>query len=425
MLIKLGLKEFKKSIFMNILIIFQMAIIFAIAISITSSVVSRYKFYAPFSDYIEGNGLAWFSSSPRTDDNLLPLTYKDGEFTKNLKGVKRFTASYIMIPFQGEIHSLLMYDKDLLERYTPELESGEWLDSADKYKGEYLPVVISANGGKYKVGDTIDIDSPLADLEKTRKRDFTDIDKREPVRCEIIGIIKDNTPVFGFSDKLTRAAEAPIVSRDLFGAYSYEFEQKILVISSIESILKFNSGRQFQIMPMMDGPVLIEFDSNLTEEEKENNEKILVKMGTQKIIPLSEMKENSLDHIYEQVKNLIPIILTIFLIVIVSAVSVNTISTKRQFRNFAVYYICGLKWRDCSKINLISSIFTMLLSGILSLFVLQILDKLTLFENTVMSFGIWQVLICVAIAIVYCLLSLFLPTLLIRNTSAREILKEN
>ncbi|MDR0920291.1 MAG: hypothetical protein LBM93_13780, partial [Oscillospiraceae bacterium] len=57
--------------------------------------------------------------------------------------------------------------------------------------------------------------------------------------------------------------------------------------------------------------------------------------GISKQVDFSEMKENSLEHIYEQVKNLIPIIITIFLIVIVSAVSVNTISTKRQFRNFA------------------------------------------------------------------------------------------
>ncbi|MDR0920292.1 MAG: hypothetical protein LBM93_13785 [Oscillospiraceae bacterium] len=272
MFIKLGLKEFKKNIFMNILIIIQMAIIFAISISIVSSVVSRYKYYTPFSDYLKTNGLVSFFGIPRTEDDLGPIVYGDGEFTKNLKGVKRFTTAYCIYFLDKKYYDFLAYDNEVIERYTPELESGKWLNETD-FRDGYLPIVISQNGGEYKVGDIMDVPVSLIDPRKIAEQDWENAGSETSIKCKVIGILKENTPVYAVTDIIdySNTTSKKISSRQLFGAFSYEFEQKILIISPLDWFNKHNSENILQMQPMMTGPVLVEFDNNLTKEEIENN----------------------------------------------------------------------------------------------------------------------------------------------------------
>lgn len=88
----------------------------------------------------------------------------------------------------------------------------------------------------------------------------------------------------------------------------------------------------------------------------------------------------------------------VLILTLVGALSTSALSAKRQLKNYAVYYICGLKWKQCATVN---------------------------FWSSVIEFGICQFLGCLVIMAVYVLLSLIRPLNIIGNNTPNQVLKSN
>lgn len=127
---------------------------------------------------------------------------------------------------------------------------------------------------------------------------------------------------------------------------------------------------------------------------------------------------------FSQFNNLLPILISILIMTLVSAISVSALSTKRQLKNYAVYYICGLKWKQCSLINLVSCTSIAFISIIIAGFCTIVL-KNTFFSESVLELGILQIFICINISFLYIVLSALLPLKIIKNNTPREVLKSN
>ena len=140
---------------------------------------------------------------------------------------------------------------------------------------------------------------------------------------------------------------------------------------------------------------------------------------------LDEMKSNSLEYIFSQIYTLFPIMICILIFTLVGTISVNALSAKKQLRNYAVYYICGLKWKQCAMINFISSLISVLTSFILSMIILLVMKHLNFLGNTVVKTGVWQFLVCLILIAVYLLFSIILPLNIIGKTTPSQILKTN
>lgn len=397
MLFKLGLKNLRHNIFINVLIIIQMTIVFVITISMVSTIISRFQFYNPIKEYLNSNGYFYCVDNAINPDTQQTLRSTD-ELYELLEGEKNIVASYNdWLTYNGDNSTFISYDDEFINMFTPELEEGQWFDLS-KDQSDIVQVVVSENPYGFKVGDKIILNS------------FGNV-----IDAEIIGILKKNTKIIGFSVSENKKYDC----RNIFINYNYEIEEKPLFILSQHGLVDKNVTMQ------LNGPVFVTYSKNISDKILEDNNSTMKKMMTVNITPLNEMKENSMNYIFSQIYTIFPILICILILTLVSAVSVSALSTKNQLKNYAIYYICGLKWKQCAMINFYSSFISMIFSFIISI-VLILITKLTgIMEETVIDLGIWQLIICILIIMFYIIISVILPISIIGKNTPNQILKSN
>ena len=107
----------------------------------------------------------------------------------------------------------------------------------------------------------------------------------------------------------------------------------------------------------------------------------------------------------------------------ISSISISAIYTKRHLRTYAIFYICGARWRSCALRSLRSGLITCGASVLLTAAVL-VIGKLTFMKDTVIGFGLIPLAVCAGVLVLYLALSMIMPLLIIGRTEPREILKE-
>ena len=296
MLFKLGLKNLRHNIFINLLIVIQMTIVFLITISMVSTVISRFQFYSPIKEYLNSKGYFYCIENAINPDTQQTLRSTE-ELYRLLDNAENITASYNdWLTYNGDNSTFISYDDEFINMFTPELEAGKWFDLS-KDQSNTVQVVVSENPYGFKVGDKITLDSFGNDIE-----------------AEIIGILKKNTKIIGFSVSESKKYDC----RNTFINYNYEIEEKPLFILSQRGLLDKNVTMQ------LNGTVFVTYPENISEEIIEANNNTMKKMMTLNITPLDEMKENSMDYIFSQIYTLFPILICIFILTLVSAVSISS-----------------------------------------------------------------------------------------------------
>lgn len=210
-------------------------------------------------------------------------------------------------------------------------------------------------------------------------------------------------------------SETKLQAKDMFKSYSVEQQGLPLVLLSMNELDKYNCFSSVL------GGIMVKYKDNLSEEDYENALNSTYALGSS--VEFSEIRENSLKEIKDQMTVLAPIIGGIILLVIVSVLSLSAVNTNKQLRNYAVYYICGSIWKQCAVINAVSIIISVLAGGLLSYICLKLAQNLKLLKDTVVTLGEWQILGCVAIVIITLIASLIMPLLIIGKSTPREILK--
>lgn len=282
--------------------------------------------------------------------------------------------------------------------FTPELESGNWFD-LDRPVQDVIPVVVSQNNYGLKVGDVITFND-LFDNEAT---------------AEIIGVLKDNTKIIDMSSSYSENVDY----RYLYRNYKFESEEKTLFITMQRDLAETD------LLTQLNGNVIIKHNDDTSGETIAENYAKLGQMTTLFSTNGSIIKEGSFDYIFSQIYNLMPIFICVFILTLVGAISTSALSAKRQLRNYAVYYICDLKWNQCAVINLFSSLICILISFTLNIIAAFIAKATEILGDTVISLGVWQILGCVVIMIIYVLFSIILPLNIIGNNTPNKILKSN
>lgn len=411
MLFKLGFKNLKQNFLMNILIILQMTVVFIIFVSMISTIVSRFSYYNPLKEYL--NEQTSFICIPNginpetgnmlnTTDELYDLVEEEDEIVAQYNFIAYYDDG--IEPEDGEdddfeSQKFISYDDKFVEMFTPELESGNWFD-LDRPVQDVIPVVVSQNNYGLKVGDVITFIDPLFYNEVT---------------AEIIGVLKDNTKIIDMSSSYSENVDY----RYLYRNYKFESEEKTLFITMQRDVA--DTG----LLTQLNGNVIIKYNDDTSEETIAENYSKLGQMTTLYSTNGSIIKEGSLDYIFSQIYNLMPIFICVFILTLVGAISTSALSAKRQLRNYAVYYICGLKWKQCAVINLFSSLICILISFALSIIAAFIAKATGILGDTVISLGVWQILGCVVIMIIYVLFSIILPLNIIGNNTPNKILKSN
>lgn len=159
MIIKLGFKNLKKNILMNTLTILQMTVIFIIAISMTSTIVSRFQYYSPLKNILNSRSYYYYIYN-----GFNPQTGSAWTNTKELSELineeEKIFASYnAWLEYSNngvnEDINTISYDNEFLKLYQPELESGVWFKEGSEYPKELIPIVVSQNDFNINTGDTV------------------------------------------------------------------------------------------------------------------------------------------------------------------------------------------------------------------------------------------------------------------------------
>lgn len=406
MILKSAFRQLRKNVFMNTLIIIQLAAVMTIMCVLVSMIESRMEYYLPFADEFNSKGfLCEIDNAGAVNEN---------EMLNNLGGAKcEFTYyEYYAVDIDDddvtmENENTYVPETDLLserwiEAYTPRMTSGSWLNDIPKDDGYIHAVVTQDNALGLTTGDIIDINSFDG---KTAK-------------AKIIGVMENKQYVLGYS----LFCQTDLANRmnffDMYYTYNSEVEEQwglFIPKSEIEKSSLYSGD--FAVWGM--GFVLCDgmSDSEITEVHNY----LVADCSPMYTVPLEEINENSHAYIYEQLYILFPIALCIFLLTLITTISVISISVNSQLKTYATFYICGAKWRDCSLISFVYSLIICIISGIISLVAIGVITYKSL---TVIKLGVFEVFAMLAAVLIYLILSAVMPLVITHRNQPKDILKK-
>jgi hypothetical protein len=170
---------------------------------------------------------------------------------------------------------------------------------------------------------------------------------------------------------------------------------------------------------------LVFFDENIGSEEYRRNLELMSTRGF--VQTIDEMYALGRKEIGDNIKSMLPFIICTFSIAAVGLASLTILNAIRQRKIFAIYYLCGSKWKDCFKI-LAGYLLTVI---ILSLSLLAFVYGMALLTGNFYRRGLFiyisfnNLLATLGLCLVVIILSLVIPYLILKNTYPAEILREN
>ncbi|MDE6759773.1 MAG: hypothetical protein K2J90_03725 [Lachnospiraceae bacterium] len=419
MLFKLGWIDFKRNFLIQGIIILLLVVTFLAAISMVSAIEMKLKKYMVFKEDLDCNGI--YIMSDMIQNNESHTLFRDAEEIKEFlpEAEEVFTVAKLWEPYVNDMQiNAWCYSPNIINRLSPELEEGRWFKEQDNNE-TVLKAVVSHNEDGLKTGDIVTMSTPLTDVEQ---------------KIEIIGVLQDNEPLFYHND----LAQPKGDYRDFYYTYDYESEGRIpLFILSDSQILgnmnkqefsylnfRLNSEKGFQ-RQVTAGTIVI-YPDNISEFTiRENINRLNQESRIHHTAALSDIRERSQKYIFKELNDLLPIALCTFIFIVVAGISAGVISVKKHLKNYAIYYICGMQWKQCLFISLCSSLVAVLAAVGLFLFSIGWFQVLGKWRNTAMQIGIWQMLICAGIIFCYVFTTWLFPQTIVKNTSANQILKTN
>lgn len=423
MIFRLGFRDFKRTLAINLLVILLLVAVFFTAISIVSAVEVKFKKYFTLSQFMGQQGIYIESYYLATEQNGVNYLLRDEaelrEHFPNINSVLAVEQVWDVSVIEQDMPiTLWCYSETVIDTFSPSMKSGRWFQDADM-NSDILKAVVTYNEGELNPGDIVTLTSTLSSATE---------------QVEIIGVMQNNESLF-YTDLLGESYED---YRDCYYTYNYEAEdEKILMIIADPQILNGESQGKFSTLNYrlsptygfqkeMSGGTLITYGDDVSQASIDQDVETLKGASyIYRVYNLSDMYENSWAYILEELHNYFPVFICIFIFVIIAAVSANAITVKKQLRNYAVYYICGLPWKNCAKISLCVAGITSVIAFVIAWAAMFFLNFTDGTVTTALHWGLWQFLICAIIILCYILLAWSIPLCIVKNTSAKEIMTNN
>lgn len=407
---KISIYELRNNIRINILICIQLVIVFILAIATSSIIAYHYKYYNNFRDYFESEGYLYDADYfYLNDENLIATDSKDIE---GILSNATVTACYApMVNFYDANGTKLelastAYDREIIERHTPELSKGTWLDSTSE-DDNYIEAVISPNDYNIKVGDTIFLNNIFYEYPDNI------------LEVRIVGMLEDNAKIVGYTNNTFRNAQD---YSDIYCDYSLENENVPILLMDAQSIKRHNE--KYELEAFVSGWCFVTFSENITEAEIIQNEQTLSKYAQfRSKEDLTNISANSRNSLREKIIAILPIFLGAFVLAVISSLCSVSVSVKKQMKNYAIYSICGMPWQRSTRISAIVTFILALISFVISLICTGIITVFN--KETTITFGGLQFIVCIGVILIYSIISTLLPSLIINGTSIKEILRNN
>lgn len=407
---KTAVKNIFSELTLHIITILQMAAAMIITLILISSILIRYQYYTPLKEYFQSNGIYGIfaiHANSHLNEEQIKYSYllNSDELLNELDGALEIIGCNNAICDPADetagVFENYTYTDNLIENFTPELSEGRWLNTSDN--ANTLEVVISENNFGWDVGDTV----PLM---------FWDYPNNTYYDAVVVGKLKENTKipggVSGNSDGIT--------FMNFFRTYSLAIEEHPMAIMSSEYIERLSDGK-YEHQGVFSS-FIVTYPDNYTEEQLEKEQAKLASLGCALSIPLREMDKNSMKYLYAQMYNLFPIVIVLMVLTAVGCISSSALTTRRRLRDYAIYYVNGLQWKQCVYINFLQSLLCGIVSILISGIALICIKFTALSEYVHIIWG-WQLLAGIAaVFIIYICVSLLMPLLIIGHNTPKQIL---
>lgn len=416
------LHETKKNRLMTLFILLQMGILFWVMIFIISAVQSRSRYYMPFRQWLHGSGIAisglWGMNGRDGDtrapmctsqdlENQLRQAEVDGLYDVEIymDGITRWNGDS---DFRYSTKTI-GYDDALLECYSPDMSSGRWLKAEDKNTQE-IEVVLAPKEQTtdYQIGEKL----------KLYTWDEDGQPKESDCSARIVGIMEEGSKYIGVKQELPEANKAYF--EDFYATY-YQ--------SQTTDTIAFVSREDMQKEGMWDITLndlcFISYEENISKTSIAQNEKFLDKNCTALLRQNIEVVEkNSKSYIYRQMDIFVPVLMGLFILTFMSLISNTAIGLKQNMREYAIYYMHGLTWKQC--ISLYRR--NMLIGEGITLLVVLCMIRISLWKGylsyVILSLGVVQIGTCLGLIAIFSMVSVVVDKILIGRSSAKDILRE-
>ncbi len=404
--IKYGYASFSKHIFTNIFIIFQLTFLFVGLNVVIGNFNSRNMLLEPFEEIIKNDGYYWtfspvfftydkdMGSEMVDDDDERTSVDFYNETLASFKGdCKVYQVGQDTIIKESESQrslKLVFVDDEIYEKFSFPLVSGSWkMSDSDKIYG-----VISPNTYGYKTGDTVNW----------------------------------NGKEIKISGMMTDPCYVPLLNSAKYS--ETESDISMFYVSSLKESAQYD----YLILPKSavgltppssysDGTyALLVFDPSLSKEDRAYNVSLINKSGGG--ISFEQIRKSTEIYVNEDTQKTIPLVVCIWIVSVVGLVCSSAITTLKLLRNYALYYVCGAKWRDCLLINAVSSLICIIISGFLAFLIMKMGFLNGLAQEIGFVFQRNNLIYTALLALLMVVLSVIVPALMLKRKQPKTVISE-
>lgn len=404
MLLKTAFKNLKKNPVMNIVCLLQLTAIFLITAVMASSLFVHYRKYLPVKDFLEMNGVfceyhfLYGAELPGRGsvDTLEEL--RDYTGARDVFGIKCFYASHSSP--SGELlyddlpSELILYNDTFIDRYIPKLARGKWPDPAS----DELEAVIPEGLYGADVGDVIDM---LFDDEQ--------------VKVKVVGVMKSGGEYLSLTSPYGKQ-DYPKTYRSLYDSFDVKNDDGNPPMLLSESALQRLSP---ETRTMIIGAV---FDFGGTNIPLQEALKRTAQTGGY-TTALEKINAASKEYIRIELMKLLPIVVVLMVLTVVSAVSVSAIAARRRLRDYAKYYVLGLRWRQCALVNLFQTLIIGSAALVFAAAGLTVIAATPLSDSFMVIANGWVFLAIFGVFALYLAFSMIMPLIMLNSATPKELLQ--
>lgn len=207
--------------------------------------------------------------------------------------------------------------------------------------------------------------------------------------------------------------------------YSYFYETcdhlapgRTLLIANLETLKRLDS----EIVIGMTGSSLISFADDITDEQLEENQNILLESGAYTAESLQRLQPGNRRYLLRQLYDQFPVILVLLILTCVSCMSSSALTTRSRLRDYAVFYVCGLRWKQCVRLSLMQALLCCVVSFCAAAVILNTIRVTPLADRFYVAWSAESILGIGVISVVYLIASMLMPLHLIGHNTPKQIL---
>lgn len=401
-LLKTALKNLRKNLVMNIICLLQLTAVFIITAVMVSTMCIRYTTYAPLKPFLESKGFysiyhdIFFGAIKPGGNFNRDAVFSAEELNEYMNADKAVIIRNNPMLYNSKTATTLFYDREIAERYTPALERGRWLSpDADE-----LEVVITDGLFGLDVGDEAEVE--ISQYHQSAC----------PIKVRVVGVLEDTSKIlYDFHNENGEDSY-----RCLYRTRN-DIQMPVVLASTDAMRRLYPQAHELYIHS-----VFFMYD-DITDEELKREMSTAGQMNARITLSLDNINRHSLEYLKNELLKLLPVAVILLILVIISSISVSAIAARRRLRDYAKYYVLGLRWRQCALVNFFQALVTgaaalaVACAGLIAVGAAGLSDMFMIIWNAQLFMSL------LAVLAMYLAFSMIMPVLMLRSTTPKALLQ--